>query len=177
MPSEVIRGYQMPSEVIRGYRRSSEVIRGYQMPSEVIRGYQMSSSERWRGHAFERGRRTVALSSEAGDARGHARCNLARQIARRVLVLWRKRPPSRTHGQDSSGSAPMGSSGVIRSHQESSVVIRSHLGSSPICTLRGKGGGHHTLPQKSATVRLIRVSSTILRSPNSYFSFPVIFHT
>ena len=89
-----------------------------------------------------------------------------------------------------------GVSGVIRGHHSSfgangheqdtrsgfirfSIygLLRSHHGSSPICALRGKGGGHHTLPQKSATVRLTRVSSTMLRSPNSYFSFPVILHT
>ena len=121
--SEVIRGHQRPSEATGCHQRSSEATRCHQ-----VRG--------GGGHAFERGRRTVALSGEAGDARGYARCNLARQIARRVLVLCRERPPSRTHGQDSSGfvrirqdssgSAPMGSSGVIISHQGSSGVI-AHL--------------------------------------------------
>ena len=128
-----IRGHLVPSGAIRCRQKA---IRGHQRPSEVIRGHLVRGDG---GHAFERGRRTVALSGEAGDARGHARCNLARQIARRVLVLWRKRPPSRTHGQDSSGhtvrirqdtrsgfvrirqvQTPMGSSGVITSHQGSS---------------------------------------------------------
>jgi len=102
----------------------------------------------------------------------------------------------RTHGQDSSGfvrfrhpwalressrviRVPHESSGVIRSHQGSSGVIRGHQESSgDITHLRTqRQRRHHTLPQKSATVRLIRVSRTMLRSPNSYFSFPVILHT
>jgi hypothetical protein len=148
---EVIRGHQRSSAEMRETRRrrtllrrkdgSSEVIRGHQRPSEAT-GCHQRSSEATRchqvrgggGHAFERVRRTVALSGEAGHARGYARCNLARQIARRVLVLCRERPPNRTHGQDPSGSAPMGSSGVIISHQGSSGVI-AHLR-----TQRQKGG-------------------------------------
>ena len=144
------RCHQRPSGAIRGHQRPSEAIRGHQRPSEVIRGHLVRGDG---GHAFERGRRTVALSGEAGDARGHARCNLERQIARRVLVLWRKRPPSRTYSQDSSGfvrfrhpwalressrviRVPHESSGVIRSHQGSSGVIRGHH---PFCPLGGKG--------------------------------------
>jgi len=130
------RCHQRPSGAIRCHQVPSGAIRCHQRPSEVIRGHLVRGDG---GHAFERGQRTVALSGEAGDARGHARCNLERQIARRVLVLWRKRPPSKTYGQDSSGhtvrirqdtrsgfvrirqvQTPMGSSGVITSHQGSS---------------------------------------------------------